>query len=133
MKKWLGDFLNKIRFNKNVRSDIYIQQISRDSKGRWVTDGEGKFVYKNDDPARIEKFTKAQEKKFEDLEKSLNNKEKCCDGESVCSPTKKPTVSKKLEEVKVEAKRQQQKYGTQKPAPKKKPSGGGTKKELSLE
>ena len=133
MKKWLGDFLNKIRFNKNVRSDIYIQQISRDSKGRWVTDGEGKFVYKNDDPARIEKFTKAQEKKFEDLEKSLNNKEKCCDGESVCSPTKKPTVSKKLEEVKVEAKRQQEKYGTQKIAPKKQPSGGGTKKELPLE
>jgi hypothetical protein len=125
MKKWLGEFLNKVRFEKSRRSDIYIEQIARDKTGKWVTDNEKKLVYKNDDPKRIEKFTKAQE--------SLNNKKKCCGGECVCSPTKKPTVSKKLEEVKVEAKRQQEKYGTQKPVAKKKPTGGGTKKELPLE
>lgn len=114
--KWLSNFLNKIRFGKNLRSDIYIEQIARDKTGRWVTDNEGKFVYKNDDPARIDKFTKAQEKKFSDLEKSLSTKSKCCDGDCKCksekpAPAKKPVAKKPATTTKPTAK---------KPAPKKK-------------
>jgi hypothetical protein len=91
MKKFLQEFLNKIRFEKARRSDIYIDQISRDSKGRWVTDTEQKLVYKNDDPKRIEKFTLLQEKKSDNLiVKCCGNKEK-----SRCSPapvSKKPVA-----------------------------------------
>ncbi len=113
MKKWLGEFLNKVRFEKARRSDVYIDQIARDSKGKWVTDNEGKLVYKNDDPKRIEKFTNAQNKK---------NAGKCCGGDCVCS-TKgiKITTTDGVKKV------------SGKPVPKKKPTGGGTKKERATE
>jgi hypothetical protein len=134
MKKWLGEFLNKIRFNKTTKADIIVQNIARDKFGRWVSDNEGKLVYKNDTPERIAKFTKAQEDKYAKLEEQL--KSKCCQGSGVnchCSPEKlaekkkqaeapkpkpfpKPTVTKPTEE-------------TKKPAtPKKKSTGGGSTK-----
>lgn len=115
--KWLTNYLNKIRFEKSRRSDIYIENIVRDKRGRWVTDTEGKLIYKNDDPARIEKFTKAQEKRYDDLEKSPTTK--CCGGECKCkspkedktAPVKKPATKKAATPTKPTAK---------KPAPKKK-------------
>lgn len=47
-----------VKFNR----DKYIEQIVRDKNGKWVTDNEGKLVYKNDEPARIKKFVELQEK-----------------------------------------------------------------------
>lgn len=130
----LGEFFNKLRYKPTTKADIITQNIARDKTGRWVSDNEGKLVYKNDDPARIEKFTKIQEERFATLEKQI--KEKCCNGSGVnchCSPEKlaekkkqaeapkpkpfpKPTVTKPAEEPK-------------KPAtPKKKSGGGGSSK-----
>lgn len=73
MKNWLGEFLNKIRYNKAARADVYI------------------------------------------ADKDKPKKANCCGGTGKnchCSP-KKPTATK--------------------PAPKKKPSGGGFKKETPIE
>jgi hypothetical protein len=118
--KWLSNYLNKIRFGKNIRSDIYVDQIVRDSKGKWVTDDEQKLVYKSDDPKRIEKFTLIQEKKSE---ASLL---KCCGGKGKCncSPdpvSKKPTAKKATPKVEDKPKPVAKKpTATKKPAPKKK-------------
>jgi hypothetical protein len=120
MKKWLGEFLNKIRYNKSRRSDIYIANIARDKTGKWVTDNEGKLVYKNDDPKRIEKFTLLQEKK------SKNLIVKCCDGDCQCKPeveVKKATPKT----VKIGTK-DGVKTVSGKPVAKKKNTGGGSAK-----
>ncbi len=142
----LGEFFNKFRYKPTTKADIIVENIARDKFGRWVSDNEGKLVYKSDDPARIAKFAKIQEDKFEGLKKQIEDK--CCGGSGInchCSPEKlaekkkqaeapkpkpfpKPTVNKKVEEVKTEAKRQQEKYGTQKPVAKKKSGGGGSSK-----
>ena len=103
--KWLKNYLNKIRFEKSRRSDIYIDQIARDKTGKWVTDNESKLVYKNDDPKRIEKFTLLQEKKSE------TQIIKCCGGKDKCACAPDP-VSKKPVAKKPTA--------TKTPAPKKK-------------
>lgn len=119
--KWISNFLNKIRFGKNIRSDIYIENIARDKRGRWVTDNEGKFVYKNDDPARIAKFTKAQEKRYDDLEKSPTTK--CCGGECKCKSPKEIKIEDKTAPVKKPATKKAAtptKPTAKKPAPKKK-------------
>jgi len=118
--KWLKNYLNKIRFEKSRRTDIYIEQIARDSKGKWVTDDEQKLVYKNDDPKRIEKFTLIQEKKAE------TQIIKCCGGKGKCScspdpVSKKPTAKKT--DIKIEDKTKpvaKKPTAKKKPAPKKK-------------
>lgn len=118
--KWLSNFLNKIRFGKNERSDIYIHQIARDKNGKWVTDNEGKLVYKNDDPARIKKFTILQEEKSYKLVSCCGGNGdncKCKPEPEVKTKTPKPAVKKtptapKPTDVKPTA--------TKKPAPKKK-------------
>jgi hypothetical protein len=106
MKKWLTEFLNKVRFEKSRRSDIYIEQIARDRKGRWVTDNEKKLVYKNDDPKRIKKFTDAQD----------------CGEDCGC----------KQSSIKIRT-TDGVKKASGKPVAKKKPTGGGTKKEQAIE
>lgn len=114
--KWLKQYLEKIRFDKSRRSDIYIDQIARDSSGKWVTDNEKKLVYKNDDPKRIEKFTLLQEKK------SANGIVKCCGGEGKCKCSPEP-VSKKPTAKNTPAKSataEKKPTATKKPAPKKK-------------
>jgi len=123
MKKWFEEFLNKIRPAKTTKAETItlietVNNIARDNKGRWVSDDLGKPVLKTDDPARIAKFTKRQE----DFYLSVAKKVSCCGGgASGCQCSLKPTDNKKVEEVKAEAKRQQEKYGTQKPVAKKKP------------
>jgi hypothetical protein len=143
MKKWFTEFLNKFRINETSKIDHEktlsetVNNIARDSKGRWVADDLGKPVLKTDDPARIAKFTKRQEDYYSWVAKETS----CCGGGKpgcYCAPKlkpvlTKPTVNKKVEEVKAEAERQQEKYGTQKPVAKKKPTGGGTKKERPIE
>jgi hypothetical protein len=149
--KLFGEFFNKLRYRPTAKTDIITQNIARDKTGRWVADDKGQLIYKSDTPERIAKFTKAQEDRYAKLEEQI--KSKCCQGSGVnchCSPEKlaekkkqaeapkpkpfpKPTVNKKVEEVKAEAKRQQEKYGATKPVAKKKPTGGGTKKERPIE
>jgi hypothetical protein len=135
MKKWFGEFFNKIRFTKTTKTEAdtlrdNVSRIARDNRGRWVIDDLGKPVLKTDDPARIAKFSKRQE----DYYLAVAKKASCCGGGgSGCQCSPKPTVNKKVEEVKAEAKRQQEKYGTTKPVAKKKPTGGGTKKEQATE
>ena len=114
--KWLKNYLNKIRFEKSRRSDIYIEQIARDKTGKWVTDNESKLVYKNDDPKRIEKFTLIQEKKAE------TQIIKCCGGKGKCSCSPDP-VSKKPTAKNTSAKSataEKKPTAKKKPAPKKK-------------
>jgi hypothetical protein len=132
--KLLGEFFNKFRYKPTTKADLIAENVARDKFGRWVSDNEGKLVYKSDDPARIAKFTKLQEEKLVDLKKQIENK--CCGGSGVnchCPPEKladkkkqaeapkpkpfpKPTVTKPAEE-------------TKKPTtPKKKSGGGGSPK-----
>jgi hypothetical protein len=138
MKKWFEEFLNKIRPAKTTKAEAItlsetVNNIARDNKGRWVSDDLGKPVLKTDDPARIERFTKRQEDYYLSVSKKITPTTCCGGGICECSAKPKPTVNKKVEEVKAEAKRQQEKYGIAKPVAKKKPTGGGTKKEQAIE
>ena len=145
MNRWFSEFINKIRVNKTTKAEPNlptlretVNNIARDKTGRWVSDDKGKPVLKTDDPARIEKFIKRQEDYYLSVAKKIDPTSGCCGGDiCACSlkpkPTPKPTVNKKVEEVKAEAKRQQEKYGATKPVAKKKPTGGGTKKERAIE
>jgi hypothetical protein len=117
----LGEFFNKFRFKPTTKTDIIVENIARDNKGRWVTDSEGKLVYKSDDPARIAKFTKLQEERFEKLAKQIQ--EKCCGGSGVnchCSPEKLAEKKKQAEAPKPKP--------VPKPTVTKKPTGGGSAK-----
>lgn len=133
MKKWLGEFLNKIRFGKTApapvksEDDIIVANIARDKVGRWVTDDKGQFVYKSDTPERIAKFTKEQEKYYDDWAKKFEEqiKSKCCGGSGVdchCSPEKLAEKKKQSEAPKPKP--------VPKPTatPKKKSTGGGSAK-----
>ena len=141
MNRWFSEFINKIRFNKTTKAKPNlptlretVNSIARDKTGRWVSADKGKAVLKTDYPARIAKFTKRQEDYYASISNKLTTSTGCCGGSgSSCQCSPKPTVNKKVEEVKAEAKRQQEKYGTTKPVAKKKPTGGGTKKERSAE
>lgn len=124
VKVWLG----LDQESKNERSDIYIQQIARDKHGKWVSDNEGKLVYKNDDPERIEKFTRLQEeqdeKRIEEFNRILESKvledEKCGDN-CKCKDSKEIKIEDKPKTVK---KPTAKKATTPPPAPTK----SGTKK-----
>lgn len=127
MKKWLGEFLNKIRFGKTnpvtTKDDIITANIVRDKAGRWVVDDKGGLIYKNDTPERIAKFTKQQEDRYAKLEEQI--KSKCCNGSGVnchCSPEKLAEKKKQAEAPKPKP--------VPKPTatPKKKSSGGGSAK-----
>lgn len=138
MKKWFSEFLKKFR-KTSTSEDIIVANIARDKAGRWVSDDKGQLVYTSDTPERIAKFTKEQEKYYDDWAKKFEEqiKSKCCGGSGVnchCSPEElaekkkkqaeapkpkpfpKPTVTKPTEE-------------TKKPTtPKKKSTGGGSAK-----